>query len=139
MNHRHELLPGHWIVAETSKHSACHQIGSMNVNAPARHAMVSRLDHHGDTLRLQHPLNGIGDLRRQAFLDLQPLGINLYDPRKLGYTYHAAIRHIGDPGTTDDRRNVMFAMTFERNTAENDHLVIAVGLLEGLLKDQLRV
>jgi hypothetical protein len=34
---------------------------------------------------------------------------------------------------------VMFTMTFERNTAENDHLVIAVGLFEGLLKDQLGV
>ena len=34
MHHRHELLPGQWIVAETSKHSACHQVGSMNVNAP---------------------------------------------------------------------------------------------------------
>src|SRR5271166_1567155 len=101
--------------------------------------MVSRLDHRGDTLRLQHLLNGVGDLRRQAFLDLQPLGINLNDARKLGNTYHAAIRHIGDPGTTNDRRNVMFAMTFERNTAENDHLVIAVRLLEGLLKDQLGV
>src|SRR5271166_148597 len=101
--------------------------------------MVSRLDHRGDTLRLQHLLNGVGDLRRQAFLDLQPLGINLNDARKLGDTYHAAIRHVGNPGTANDRRNVMFAMTFERNTAENDHLVIAVRLLEGLLKDQLRV
>ena len=101
--------------------------------------MVRRLDHHGDTLRLQHLFNGVGDLRRHAFLDLQPLGISLNDPRKLGDTHYAAIWHIGDTGTANDRRNVMFTMTFERNTAENDHLVIAVRLLEGLLKDQLRV
>src|SRR5271157_3298911 len=124
MNHRHELLSGHRIVAEASKHSACHQIGSMNVDAPARHAMVRRLDHHGDTMRVQHLFNGIGDLCGQALLDLQPLGICLHDPDKFGYTHDAAFWNIGHPGAADNWGNVMFAMTFASTLMKMDPLVL---------------
>ena len=79
---------------------------------------MGSLDHHGNTLRLQHLFNGVGDLRRQALLDLKPFGISFHDPRKLGDTNDTAIRDIGYPSAPDDRRNVMFAMAFERNSAK---------------------
>ena len=100
---------------------------------------MRRLEHNGDTLRLQHLFNRVGDLRGQAFLDLKPLGISLNDPRKFGDTHDADIGDIGNPGAADDWRDVMFAVTFKWNTAENDHLVIAVCLFEGLLKYKFRV
>ena len=41
-----------------------------------------RFEHHADALRLQHFLNGIGNLRRHLFLNLQPLGVDFYHARQ---------------------------------------------------------
>src|SRR6516162_2479093 len=38
------------------------------------HAAVLGDDHHADALGLQDVLDGVGDLRRQLLLDLQPAG-----------------------------------------------------------------
>src|SRR5262249_6747727 len=81
----------------------------------------------------------VGNLRRQPFLYLQTLGIGLHHARKLADADNPSAREIGYPGATNDRRDVMFAMTFEGNTAQRDHFVITLGFLEGPLKNESRV
>ena len=64
------------------------------------------LDDHADALRLQHLVNGVGDLCRQALLDLQPLGVGLDDPRQL-WRY----RRRGDCGTYATQARPMIGAT----------------------------
>ena len=77
VNHRHQFLPGDWIVTKTSKQPAGDKIRALLVDATVSHAVMCRLDHHTSALRLQNMLDAIGDLRCQAFLNLQPLGIRV--------------------------------------------------------------
>ena len=101
--------------------------------------MVGRLDDHPDALGLQHVLDRVGDLSGQTLLDLKPLGLGLDYARQLGDADDTRIWHIGDPSTADDWRDVVLAMTLERDTLEHSHLVITVGFLERLLQDLLGV
>ena len=80
--------------------------------------MVGRLDDHPDALGLQHMLDRVGDLSGQTLLDLESLGISLDYARQLGDANHTFIRHIGDPGAANDWRDVVLAMTLERDTPE---------------------
>jgi hypothetical protein len=48
-----------------------------------RHALVRRLDHHGNTAGFEHLIDHLRDLRRHSFLDLQPLGEHPDEPREL--------------------------------------------------------
>ena len=135
MHHRHEFLSGHCIVAEASKHSAGYQIRAVHMDAAAGHAMMGGLDDNRDTLRLQYFLDRVRNLGSQAFLDLQPFRVNLYNTRKFGDAHDASIRNISDPGTANNRRNVMFAMAFKRNAPQDHHFIIAVSLFKGLPQD----
>jgi hypothetical protein len=109
------------------------------VHAARGHALVAGIDHHRDAARLQHLLQGVGDLRRHLLLDLQPLGIAVEQPRQLADPDHAMVRQIGDVRAADDRRQVMLAMALEAHVPEHDHLVVAVGLLESALEDRMRL
>src|SRR5271156_4712157 len=100
---------------------------------------MRRLDHHGDAARLQDAFDRVGDLRGQALLDLEPFGINLDDAGQFGDADDPPVRNIADPGAPDDWRDVVLAMAFEGNAAQDDHLVVAVDLLEGLSEDLLRL
>ena len=105
------------------------------MHAARRHAVMRRLDDDADALRLEDVIDGVGDLRRHLFLDLQTLGIDVDDARQLADADHAAVGNVGHPGLADDRRHVVLAMALEADAAQHDHLVIAFGLLEGLLQD----
>jgi hypothetical protein len=61
-------------------------------------------------------LDRVGDLSGQTLLDLKPLGIRLDYARQLGDADDTRIWYIGDPSTADDRRDVVLAMTLERDT-----------------------
>ena len=76
------------------------------------------LNHDGNALWLQHLIDGVGDLRRHARLDLQSPRIGFHDARELGNSDDASVGHIGDPDAADDRRNMMLAMAFERDASE---------------------
>ena len=80
--------------------------------------MVGRLDDHPDALGLQHVLDRVSDLCGQTFLDLKPLGIGLDYARQLVDANDTRIWYIGDPSTADDWRDVVLAMTLERDTLE---------------------
>jgi hypothetical protein len=77
---------------------------------------VGRLDDYPDALGLQHMLDRVGDLSGQTLLYREPLGISLDYARQLGDADDTRIWQIGNPGTADDRRDVVLAMTLERDT-----------------------
>src|SRR4051812_39629562 len=134
-----EFLPRLRLTPKHPEHAAGHETRGGLVDAARRHTAVRRLDHHGDALRLQHLVQAVRDLSREAFLDLQPLRIGFDQTRELGNAHHAVARQIADVRTADDRRHVVLAMGFEADIAQHDNLVIPVDLLEGALKEGLRV
>src|SRR5712671_4393189 len=134
-----EFLPRQRIVAKTTQHPAGDQIGARLVDAARRHAVMRRLDDHGDALGFEDIVDRIGDLRRQLFLDLQPLGIDVDHAGELADADHPAVRDVTHPGLADDGRHVVLAMTLEANAAQHDHLVVAFDLLKGPLQDLDRV
>ena len=101
--------------------------------------MVQRLDDDADAVRLEHLVDGVGDLRGQLLLDLQAPGVDLDHAGELADADHAAAWHVGDFGVADDRRHVMLAMALEANIAQHHHLVVARDLREGFLQDRGRV
>ena len=103
------------------------------------HAVVRRLDNDADALRFQDVINGVGNLRRHLFLNLQAAGIDVDNARQLADADHAAVWNVGHPNLADDRRHVMLAMALETNATQYDHLVIAFDLFEGLFQDIDRV
>jgi hypothetical protein len=70
-------------VAEAAQHAAGNQVRTGLVYAAGGHAVMSCLDDYANTLRLDDIVDGVGDLRRHLFLDLQALGINIYHPGRL--------------------------------------------------------
>ena len=52
-------------------------------DAAATDALVGGLYEHRDTERFERPLDSARNFRREPFLDLQAIGIRLYDPGKL--------------------------------------------------------
>ena len=122
-----------------AEHAAGDEIGAALVDAAADHAMVGRLDDHRHPARIEHLLDGVGDLRRQPLLDLQALGEDLDHPGELRDADDPAVGEIADPDPADDRRDVMLAMALERDAAQNDHLVIAVDLGKGLAQHLRRI
>jgi hypothetical protein len=74
------------------------------------------------------------DLRRQAFPYLKTPGLGLKDPSELRHANDPTIRQIRNPGTTNNRRNVMFAVAGKRNAAKRNHFVISVSFFARLEK-----
>ena len=103
------------------------------VHAARGHALVRRLDHHGDAARLQHFLHGVGDLGRELLLDLQALGEGIDHARELADADHALVRQVADMDLADDRHHVVLAVGFEADVAQHHDLVVALDLLEGAL------
>jgi len=65
---------------------------------------------------------------------LEPLRIDIDEPRELRDADDALVRQIGDMRPADDRRDMMLAMALETDVLQDDHLVVAIGLFEGALE-----
>src|SRR5215831_59779 len=96
---------------------ARHHCGFTLIYASAGHASVGPFDDDRDALGPEHPLQGIGDLRRDSLLNLKPLGIDLDEPRQFGNSHDSAVREIADMSAPDDRRHVVLAMRHETDVA----------------------
>lgn len=88
-----------------------------------------------DALWFEHRVDSVGNLCGHAFLDLQPFGVGFNDASQFRYADDAPVRHIGNPGMTDERRHVMLAMALKRDVPEDDHFVVAFDFFERLLEN----
>ena len=82
------------------------------------------LDGHGDTGRLDDVTDGIGDLHRQVFLDLQASCIHVDDTGDFRQPDHLAARQIGDVRATDEWQHVMLAQRVQFDVLDDDHVVV---------------
>ena len=87
-------------------------------------------DDHADAARVQHVLNGVGNLGGQPLLYLQTFAENIDETGELGNADDAAGRQISDMHFAQDGDDMMFAMRFEPDVAQDDDFVIGRGLLE---------
>jgi hypothetical protein len=128
------MFPG-----DREQHTARHHGGFTLVDASAGHTSMGPFDDDRDALRLEDPLQGIGDLRRDPLLNLKPLGIDLDESRQFGNSHDPVVREIADMGTPDDRRHVVLAMGDETDVAQKHHLIISSNFLESSLQEFLGV
>src|SRR5690606_23976599 len=122
-----------------AQHLRGHHAHPALVDAPRGHAFVTGLDHHAHAAGPEHVLDHLGDLRGHLLLDLEAPRIGLDHARELADAHHLAIGQVADVSTADDRRHVVFAVAFELDVAQHDHLVVAADLLEGALEVLARV
>src|SRR5580698_7018540 len=139
IDERQELLPGLRLVAKYAQHPAGDEVRAALADAAIDHAMMRRLDDHRNSARLQNLFNRVGDLGRQALLNLEPLGEDLDHARELGDSHHPLVRNVPDPHTPDDRSDMVLAMALKGDAAQHNHLVIAVDLAEGLVQNLVRI
>src|SRR5262245_6883791 len=125
-----ELLARFGALAKGAEHAARHHCCPGLADAATGHASMGTFDHHGDTLRGKHPVQGVGDLRRHLLLDLQPPGIDLNETRKLGYPDHFLARQVADVCATRDWGHVVLTMRHEPDVAQHHHFVVPRDLLE---------
>src|SRR5688572_22311712 len=59
------------VFAESSKHLAGDHGDAALVHAACGHALMSRIDHHGDTAWFQHAVDAVCDLCSELLLDLE--------------------------------------------------------------------
>jgi hypothetical protein len=97
------------------------------------------VDDDADTLRLQHGFDALCDLGRQLLLHLESTGEGIHDPCQLADPDDLVVRQITDVCLADDGRHMVFAMRFEVDAAQDDHLVVSLDLLERALQEGHRV
>src|SRR5437763_5683978 len=125
--------------AERSQHASSHHADLRLVNASCSHAFMRGLDHHANAERLEHDVETLGDLGGHFLLDLEPLGIDVNEPNELGNANNTIARKIADMHAADDWCDMVLAMGFKPNVAQQHDLVIARYLFEGPLQILLRV
>jgi len=109
------------------------------MHAARRHTFMLGINYYGDTTRLQHPLNHIGDLLRHGFLRLQPLGEYIEQPRNFADTDDIFIGQIGDMRPANDRHHVMLAMRFKRHVFQQHDFIIALHILKRFGKNRVHI
>ncbi len=102
------------------------------------HAHVLGVHHHADSLGVRHLHQGLGDLARQALLDLQARREHVDNPGDLGQTDHLAIGQVGHMHLADDRQQVMLAQGVQFDIAQQHHLVV-VRREQGPVDDTVQV
>jgi hypothetical protein len=100
---------------------------------------VAALDDHAHGLRFQHFHQRVGDLDRQALLHLQALGKHVDETRQLRQSDDLAVRQIAHRRLAEERRQVVFAMTVDRNAAHDDQFVVFLGAVFERLEDLDRI
>jgi hypothetical protein len=90
-------------------------------------------------LRPEHIVDGIGDLSRHLFLNLQTFGIDLDQSGELTNANDTTAGHVSHPSLADNGCHVMLAMAFEPNATQHNHFVVAFDFLKSLLQDFDRV
>src|SRR4051812_25444348 len=127
---RQEFLTGLGLGPEYSQHTAGDHRHIRFVHTPRRHAFVGGLDNNADAKRLQHAAEAFGDLRRHLFLNLQTLCVDVDKARQLRDANYTVAGKIADVNAADDWRDMMFAVRFEADVAQQHNFIVAPDLFE---------
>src|SRR5215204_2762593 len=105
----HGLLTG----ARVSGVDAAHGAGNGNaprlLYPPHRHAQVFGLHDKDGAPGAQPLVDGLGDLGREALLELGATGVTLHQSGQLGQTYDLPVWYVAHVGLADEGHEVMFA------------------------------
>src|SRR6516164_8022567 len=93
----------------------------------------------GEGERLKHAIDATGDLGGHALLDLEPLCIDVHEPREFRDPDHPCMREIADMRAADDGSQMMLAVGLEADVAKQHDLIIVCDLLERALQIIARI
>jgi len=106
------------------------------MNAARAHTLVTGVNHHGTSARLERIFNRLCDLCRHG---LQAFGKNLDDFDEFRNADNLICRQIGHPSLAKKWRNMMLAMRLDVDFAQDNHIVIARYIFEDAREDFFRV
>src|SRR5580704_11314583 len=95
--------------------------------AAHHHAEVARFDYHGYTLRLDYFLDGLGDLRGEALLNLQAAGEEFDEARDFAESDDLAVRNVRYVHFAEEWQQVVLAQAEHFYVFDDDHLVVIDG------------
>ena len=88
---------------------------------PHRHAEMVGLHGHDGAPRSQLFVQGVGDLRRQALLELGPTGIAFHHPGQFGEARDPLVRYVTHVGLANERQGMVFTRRGQRYVPDEDH------------------
>src|SRR3990172_70647 len=129
-----KLLPGQRIRGKrATKRAGDH--ASIGLLDSAHHsAQVQAFDDYANPVRVQAGVYEIGDLAGHPFLDLQPAGEEIDNPRYFLKAHYLSVWQIGDMRLAKEWQHVMLAQAVEFDVAHDHHLVVL--LVEDGIVDQ---
>src|SRR5688500_1085972 len=101
------------IFAESSQHLAGDHGDAAFVHAACGHALMNRIEHHGDAAWPQHAIDAACDLCSELLVYLEAAGVAVDDACELADADDFVGRQVADVRAADDRRHVMLAMRLE--------------------------
>ena len=93
-------------------------------HAAHRHAEVGGFHHHRHAERRDLLADRVGNLVRQALLNLQPAAEHVDEPRDLAEPDHLAARNVGDVALAEERQQMVLAQAVEVDVLDDHHLAI---------------
>lgn len=100
-------------------------------NAPVAHAEVARLDDHRHAVRAEGGVDGVRNLRRELFLNLQTLRVDVHDARELGESDDTTIRDVCHMRLPNKRHHVVLAVAVHFDVLQEHEFVVPLDLTEG--------
>jgi hypothetical protein len=64
---------------------------------------------HGNAMGMEHPYQGVCHLLPDAFLDGEPFGEQVHEPRQLGDAEDIFVRDVTDVGIAEEGEGMMLA------------------------------
>jgi len=110
--------------AEVAKHRTGCRAGILFFHAPHQHAHMLRFDNHSDSKRLDRLINGLGNLRRQPFLHLEPAAEHLDKTHDFADADHFLVRKVTDVAFAEKGEQMMFAHAEEIDIGNDDHFIV---------------
>src|ERR1022692_1790212 len=95
--------------------------------AAHHHAQVASLDYHGYALRLDYFLDGFGNLRGEALLNLEAAGKEFDEARDFAESDHFAVGNVGYVHFAEERQQVMLAEAEHFYVFDDYHFVVRDG------------
>ena len=89
--------------------------------------MVDGFDHHRHALWLEHPVNGLGDLRGHGFLRLEAAGEHLDHAGELAEAHDTSTRDVGDVHLAEEGQQVVLAQAVHLDVLYQHHVAVALG------------